>query len=275
MLKLYLKEKVCVFFLFLGSAMQYIQATSQNFFSWGTCSQKNATANFFLGLNRDHLGNVRLSYADTDNSGDITQNEIIQEKHYYPFGGRLAGINSLTTANGNSVAQKFGFGGKELSEELGINWHDFDARNYDASLGRWMNIDPLAELMTRHSPYNFAFDNPIYFIDPDGMSPCPNGNCGPPAPLTQEEQELVGPLPEPKPEPEPPLGIEWLGTLNDYMQEDEFTTTGIATIAMLVISIISLPLLLQKRKRLSRVIAARNRRAGAKNTADEFDDFFD
>jgi hypothetical protein len=82
-------------------------------------------------------------------------------------------------------------------------------------------------------------------------------------------------IPEPEPEPEPPLGIEWLGTLNDYMQEDEFTTTGIATIAMLVISIISLPLLLQKRKRLKRVMAARNRRAGAKNTANEFDDFFD
>src|SRR5690606_27552834 len=103
----------------------------------------------------DHLGNIRLSYSDGNGNGTIetgsTYTEIVQEKNYYPFGLTHQGYNTNVSPLGNDAAKRYGFGGKELqSENISgsiLDWYDVSARNYDPALGRWMNLDPLAEQM--------------------------------------------------------------------------------------------------------------------------------
>jgi RHS repeat-associated protein len=114
---------------------------------------------------KDHLGNSRVMFSDLNGNGQVTESEIIQVEHYYPFGMSQEG-------HGNAIISEtaYTYNGKELNSDFGLDLHDYGARWYDASIGRWHGVDPLAEAFIVHSPYNYGVNNPIMMVDPDGRS---------------------------------------------------------------------------------------------------------
>ncbi|BAU53127.1 DUF6443 domain-containing protein [Mucilaginibacter gotjawali] len=108
---------------------------------------------YYLG---DNLGNTRVTF-----STKTSPATAVQTDDYLPFGMEIA-------RNATNPKNEYLYNKKELQEELGE--YDYGARFYDPVIGRWTAVDPLAEKSRRFSPYNYVLDNPIRFIDPDGMA---------------------------------------------------------------------------------------------------------
>jgi len=96
-----------------------------------------------------------------------TQNEIVEENNYYPFGLKHKDGNNVVTST--SAGYKYKYQGQERQDELGLNWDSFKWRNYDPAIARFMNIDPLSEKYAYQSHYNFSENRVIDGRELEGL----------------------------------------------------------------------------------------------------------
>jgi RHS repeat-associated protein len=113
---------------------------------------------------KDHLGNVRAVVTPGTNNTTV----VNQTNEYYPFG--MSYTKSASSLLNPVVPNKYKYNGKEEQEMPG-KWLDYGARVYDPAIARFHTLDPLAEKYNFQSPYVYAVNNPIRFIDINGEGP--------------------------------------------------------------------------------------------------------
>lgn len=69
----------------------------------------------------------------------------------------------------NGADHPYGFQEQEEQNELGLNWIGFKWRNHDPAIGRFFNIDPLAEKYKFNSPYAFSENRVISGRELEGL----------------------------------------------------------------------------------------------------------
>ena len=141
---------------YIGSFIFRNGKADKYLFGGGYCTFTTAGQPVYHYYTRDHLGNNR---AVVNENGTLEQ-----MTHYYPFGG-VYGDAGL-----NASLQPYKYNGKELDRMHGLDLYDYGVRNYDAIIGRWTTMDPLAERTPEVSPYAYCKNNPVNAIDIGGDS---------------------------------------------------------------------------------------------------------
>jgi len=108
----------------------------------------------------DHLGNVRTSVSDKKVSGS---SKVISANDYYPFGMEARSVFSSE--------YRYGFNRLELEREFNNSNSiiDYESRLYNNRLGKFLKIDVKWSHYPSHSPYSYAVDNPVRWIDQGGF----------------------------------------------------------------------------------------------------------
>ncbi|MGN6293479.1 MAG: DUF6443 domain-containing protein [Chitinophagaceae bacterium] len=94
---------------------------------------------------------------------------LLEETHYYPFGLTMAGISSKALSFGGPENKKNKFQNQEFNDDLGVNYYEFKYRNHDPQIGRFIQIDPLAEEYVHNSTYAFSENRVTSSVEIEGL----------------------------------------------------------------------------------------------------------
>jgi RHS repeat-associated protein len=129
----------------------------------GTYSAAATTTGLFLHM----TGSNNYSFSSTpDGTAEYYTAEILRTTDYYAFGMEMPG-RSFASESG----YRYGFNGQENDKEVfgPGNIYSFEYRLLDTRIARWFSIDLLQARTPFFSPYTAFNDNPIFFVDPDGL----------------------------------------------------------------------------------------------------------
>lgn len=125
-------------------------------------------------LHHDQLGSTRML---TDSSGKVTG-----AFSFGPYGTLEGSTGAATTP--------MGFAGQYTDPESGLQY--LRARFYDPATAQFLTKDPLAAIL--RTPYGYANQSPLHYVDPSGMSCVGTGGSGPGVhiPITIDPLDCVG-----------------------------------------------------------------------------------
>jgi RHS repeat-associated protein len=137
-------------FQYYSSSLQFYP-TSEGYYDF-----KN---NRYVYQYKDQVNNIRLAYYKGSNGATIDK-----ETNYYPFGMEYVGYNGTYPLNTN---YRYSFQEQEKMELT--DWNSFKWRNYDSTMGRFFNVDPLSEQYSFQSHYNFSENRVVDGIELEGL----------------------------------------------------------------------------------------------------------
>jgi len=196
--------------------------------AWDTTGKKSYELTNHLGNVMATISDKRLQHSTDGSLIDYYDADVQTAQEYYSFGSVIPGRTYLSPVGGVGGGYRYGFNGKENDNEVKKDGYgnpnigtqqDYGMRIYDGRLGRFLSVDPLTAKYPWYTPYSFAGNMPIRFIDMDGLEQGPPKFFFDPMPYTGSKSDYLKVLPNAA------TGVVNGGISLLYMAGDAFSTS--------------------------------------------------